>query len=245
MRNLSDSVALITGASSGIGRAISVKLAHLGYKLCLIGRNVEKLKSVKAETEGYGVEVKYFKVDLYSDREIYDLKEKFLEHFDNLDILIHSAGEFSMGYLESASLDDFDRQIQINMRAPFLLTQVMLDLIKNRKGEIIFINSSAGLNARAKFSQYAATKHALKAIADSLRDEVNIAGVRVTSIFPGRTATPMQEKVLEMEARTDKEKIMARLLQPSDVAEVIAHVISLPRTAEVTDVIVRPFQKAI
>jgi NADP-dependent 3-hydroxy acid dehydrogenase YdfG len=104
----------------------------------------------------------------------------------------------------------------------------------------VFINSSAGLNARAELAQYAATKHALKAIADSLREEINDDGVRVLSIFLGRTATPMQATVHEMEGR---EYHPERLMQPEDVATVVINALSLPRSAEVTNIVVRSLAK--
>jgi NADP-dependent 3-hydroxy acid dehydrogenase YdfG len=104
----------------------------------------------------------------------------------------------------------------------------------------VFVNSSVGLNARANVGQYAATKHALKALADSLRDEVNADAVRVLSVFLGRTATPMQASVHEMEG---KEYHPERLLLPEDVAAVVINALSLPRSAEVTDINIRPLIK--
>ena len=105
---------------------------------------------------------------------------------------------------------------------------------------MVFINSSAGLAARGHVGQYAATKHALKAVADSLREEVNSDGVRVTSVFVGRTATPMQEEVHRLEGRPYRPEW---LLQPSDIAEIIVSALSLPRIAEVTDISIRPHRK--
>lgn len=113
--------------------------------------------------------------------------------------------------------------------------------MRSCKGQIVFINSSAGLNARADVGQYAATKHALKAIADSLREEVNADGVRVLSMFLGRTATPMQDAVHKMEG---KEYHPECLIQPEDVAAVVVNALSLPRTAEVTDIHIRPMNKS-
>jgi NADP-dependent 3-hydroxy acid dehydrogenase YdfG len=115
-----------------------------------------------------------------------------------------------------------------------------LPMIKSRQGQIVFINSSAGSNARACVSQYAATKNALKAIADSLRAEVNIYGVRVVSVFPGRTATPMQEMIHRMEGKAYHPEL---LMQPENVAEMVIKTLSLPRTAEVTDILMRPLTK--
>jgi NADP-dependent 3-hydroxy acid dehydrogenase YdfG len=108
-----------------------------------------------------------------------------------------------------------------------------------RRGQIVFINSSVGLRARAGVGQYAATKHALKALADSLREEVNASGVRVISVYPGQTASPMQADLYEA---AQKIYTPERLLQASDVAEVVVCALSLPRSAEVTDIALRPMQ---
>ena len=98
-----------------------------------------------------------------------------------------------------------------------------------------------GVHARANVGQYAATKHALKAVADSLRDEVNSDGVRVLSIFAGRTATPMQETIYRLENKAYDAQL---LLQPEDIASVVIHALTLPRTAEATDIHIRPLVKS-
>jgi NADP-dependent 3-hydroxy acid dehydrogenase YdfG len=116
----------------------------------------------------------------------------------------------------------------------------LLPMLRSRHGQVVFINSSVGTRAPANVGQYAATKHALKAIADSLRDEVNADGMRVLSVFLGRTATPMQAAIYEMEGRTYRPEL---LLQPEDVAAVVINALTLPRTAEVTDISIRPFKK--
>lgn len=113
-------------------------------------------------------------------------------------------------------------------------------MIKSGNGQIVFINSSVGLKAGANVSQYSATKYALNAVADSLREEVNICGIRVLSVFPGRTATPMQEFIHKMQSNTYQPE---RLLQPSDVAKVVINALSLPRSAEVTNISIRPMIK--
>ena len=113
-------------------------------------------------------------------------------------------------------------------------------MLKLRCGQVVFVNSSAGLTARAGVGQYAATKHALRAVADSFREEVNADGLRVLSVFLGRTATPMQEAVHKMEG---KAYYPERLMQAEDVAAVVVNALSLPRTAEVTDIYARPMKK--
>jgi NADP-dependent 3-hydroxy acid dehydrogenase YdfG len=122
-----------------------------------------------------------------------------------------------------------------------MLTQRLLPLLATSCGQVVFINSSAGLMAkRPAVGQYAATKHALKAIADSLREEVNPKGIRVLTVYLGRTATPMQEALYRQEGKIYHPEV---LMQPEDVASVVVHSLMLPRTAEVTDISIRPMSK--
>jgi NADP-dependent 3-hydroxy acid dehydrogenase YdfG len=158
-----------------------------------------------------------------------------------LDILIHSAGAIHQDLLEHARIEDLDDQYAINVRAPYRLTQRVLPLLAKARGQIVFMNSSAGLAVnRPEIAQYAATKHALKAVADSMRLEVNPKGIRVLSVYLGRTATAMQETLFEQEARPyDPET----LLQPEDVATIVLAALMLSPTAEVTDISIRPMAK--
>ena len=122
----------------------------------------------------------------------------------------------------------------MNVRAPYLLTQSLLPLIIASHGQVVFVNSTAGLHARKGAGQYAATKHALRGLADSLREDVNERGVRVLSVFLGRTASRMEAAVFEREGRP---YTPGNLLQPEDVASVIVHALGPPRSAEVTDIV--------
>jgi NADP-dependent 3-hydroxy acid dehydrogenase YdfG len=181
-----------------------------------------------------------YRADLTVDRDIQGLTAQLQSDVGHLDLLIHSAGVIALGPLASGPVEDLDWQYGINLRAPYALTQALLPLLRPRRGEIVFMNSSVGLNARANVGQYAATKHALKAIADSLRDEVNADGIRVLSVFLGRTATPMQASVHAMEGKTYRPEL---LLQPEDVAAMVLHAVSMPRSAEVTEISIRPLVK--
>ena len=145
-----------------------------------------------------------------------------------------------MGPIEHASVMELDNLYRINVRAPYALTKALLPAVRASHGQIVFINSSVGLVARASVAAYAASKHALKAIADSLRSEVNADGVRVITVYPGRTATPQQQKIHNLEG---KQYEPGRLLQPEDVAKAILNALAMPRTAEVTDISIRPMQK--
>lgn len=233
-------IAVVTGASSGVGRAIALRLAAQEATVCLLGRRLDALREVaEAILRGAGGAI-VIPVDLTNDEERERAQERLLRSVEQVDMLVHSAGVIGFGAVESALLADFDYQYRLNVRAPYALTQALLPPLMQQQGQIAFINSSTGLTARGGGAQYAATKHALKALADSLRDEVNAPGVRVLSIYLGRTATPMQATV---HAREGKAFAPERLIQPEDVAATLIHAFGLPRTVEITDLTMRPMLK--
>jgi NADP-dependent 3-hydroxy acid dehydrogenase YdfG len=157
-----------------------------------------------------------------------------------VDVVVHSAGTFSAGPVATAPDAELDEQYRTNVRAAFVLTQALLPQVTQARGQIVLINSSTGLTSRAGVAQYAATKHALRALADGLRDEVNAQGVRVLSVYVGRTATPMQEQVTAFEGKPYRPE---QLLQPEDVAECVLNALKMSETAEITDVSIRPMRK--
>lgn len=239
-RPLLGQVALVTGASSGIGRAVAIALARHGASVCLVGRNLRRLALAHREAERHIPSVKTYRTDLTRDRDLRRLVSNVERDFGRLDILVHGAGVIALGPVETAPVSDLDLQYRTNVRAPYLLSQVFLPLLKREKGQIVFVNSSAGLLARANVAQYASTKHALRAIADSLREEINVDGVRVFTVFLGRTATPMQAAVYRQERRTYDPQ---GLIQPEQVASLIVATLTLPRDVEVTEARLRPLRK--
>jgi short-subunit dehydrogenase len=163
-----------------------------------------------------------------------------ISDWGGIDILIHSAGILKPGSITEASVKDFDMQYSCNVRAPYALTQIFLPGLIRTRGQIVFINSTCGLTASRGLSQYSATKHALKAVADSIRKEVNPLGIRVISVFLGRTATPMQARVHRLENKPYRPE---RLIQPGQVASAVVNTLLLGREAEVMDIRIRPFKK--
>jgi NADP-dependent 3-hydroxy acid dehydrogenase YdfG len=239
-RALLNHVAVVTGASSGIGKAIAIALAREGATICGIGRDTASLDNTIKEARLYSNALPYY-ADLAVDENIEGLTRWLTTQFDRVDILVHSAGLVRQSRIRDARMADLDLLYAVNLRAPYMLTQQLLPMLKSSRGQIVFINSSVGLTAaRAEIGQYAATKHALKAMADSLRDEVNPEGIRVLTVYPGRTATPGQKSIHQDEQKDYRPEL---LLQPEDVASVVVHSLTLPLTAEVTDISIRPMIK--
>ena len=232
---------VITGASSGIGRAIAIAIASNGGSVCLVGRDQERLEAVAKISRETARSVLVHTADLSVDGAVEALAQRIAQEFRALDILVHCAGARSTGTLEKTSVRELDSLYRTNLRMPFALTQALLPLLKSQQGQIVFVNSSQGLHAKKNTGAFAATQHALKAITDSLRQEVNADGVRVLSIFPGRTATPRIKALCEIEGRPYRPEL---LLQAEDIAQVALNALLLPRTAEITNVEIRPHIKS-
>ena len=182
-----------------------------------------------------------FVADLTVDREVRRIARDFLHRFGSLDILVHGGGVHLAGSYENAKISDLDRQYVANVRVPYLLTKTLLPSLLESSGEIVFLNSSIVFFPRPNIGQFAATQHALRGVADTLRAELNPRGVRVLTLYAGRTATKRQERLFREEGRRYEPE---RLLQPEDVAKCLVGALTLPRTAEVTEVRVRPMLKS-
>jgi NADP-dependent 3-hydroxy acid dehydrogenase YdfG len=235
--NFSDLRVVVTGASSGIGLATAIELTRHGARVGFVARRADLLQKLVAEC---GPLAAAYPADLAREDDIKALAGKIEKNFERLDVLVHSAGMIQTGTLENSSVDILDVQYTANVRAPYVLTKLMLPMLRQAQGQVVFVNSSIvrAFNTASR-GQFAATQHALRAIADSLRDEVNGDGIRVTSIFPGTTASPRQER-LHIEA--GRSYTPDRLLQPEDVAKSILFAISMGRSGEVTDLFLRPMK---
>jgi NADP-dependent 3-hydroxy acid dehydrogenase YdfG len=237
---LKDHVAVVTGASSGIGRAIALALASRGARVCLVGRRADRLADVAQQVSGQVTRVAKYVADLTSDQHIEALVEDLRKDHGGIDILIHSAGVFVRGPISESPLRDLDEQYRTNLRAPYALLAHLLPFFRPGRGQVVFVNSTAGRTATGGVAAYGSMKHALRAVADALRFEVNARGIRVLSVFVGRSATPMQQEVHRLEGKAYNPE---RLLQPEDVASMIVHALAMPRTVEVTEMTIRPLAK--
>jgi NAD(P)-dependent dehydrogenase (short-subunit alcohol dehydrogenase family) len=207
---------LVTGAASGIGLELADRLAERGDRVVRLTRDEVDLSDLDG--------VAHWATD-------------FADDLDALDSLVHVAGTIDLGTVGEVGPATWQRHLTVNLAAPGVLTGPLLPALRAVGGTVVFVNSSAGLVANAGWSAYAASKFGLRALADSLRAEEAGNGVRVTSVFPSRTATPMQEKVHEQEGRTYD---ASRWLTPRTVVDAILHVLDLPADATIPELVIRP-----
>lgn len=223
---------LITGAGSGIGEAVTERLAERGEELWLLARDAGRARELAGRFPGARTVVG----DLADpDKLSWALGHQELP--ERLDSLLHIAGVVDLGEVGELTPKLWTRQLAVNLVSPAELTRLMLPQLRVAQGHVVFVNSGAGLRANAQWGAYAASKHGLKALADALRWEESGNGVRVTTVYPGRTATPMQVKVHQQEG---KDYDPERWMTAASVATTVLTALDLPREAEITDLSVRP-----
>lgn len=223
---------VLTGATSGIGAALARALAERGDALVLLARDEEKAATLRVELPQAQVLV----ADLAEPGTLNGLGRQVDGPVHSL---VHAAGVVELAPVSRLRLVDLEEQLAVNLTAPAVLTRELLPHLRQGGGSVVFVNSTSGLSASADWSAYAASKAGLRAFADALRAEEAEHGVRVTSLFPSRTATPMQEKVHEQEGR---DYDASEWISPQTVAGTILHVLDLPADATLPDVTVRPFR---
>ena len=221
---------LLTGAGSGIGLALARRLAARGDELVLLARSEARADEMRAALP----RAAYVVADLADPGTINGLGRQVDGPVDSL---VHAAGVVDLAPVSGLRLAQWEEQLAVNLTAPAVLTRELLQHLRQARGTVVFVNSSAGLAANAAWSAYAASKFGLRALADALRAEEVEHGVRVSSVFPSRTATPMQEKVHEQEGRTYD---ASRWISPETVVDTILHVLDVPVDATIPEVTVRP-----
>jgi short-subunit dehydrogenase len=220
---------LLTGAGSGIGAAVAQTLHDRGDDLVLLARSDERAAVLAGRFPGART--------IVADLADVESVDRIAGIPDRLDSLLHIAGIVELATVAETSTEHLREQLDVNLVSPLLLTRACLPALRAARGVVVFVNSSAGLQAGTLWAAYGASKYGLRALADALRAEEMGNGVRVTTLFPSRTATPMQEKVHEQEGKTYDSSLW---ISPETVAATLLHVIDLPPDATIPEVTVRP-----
>ena len=234
--NLDNKVAVVTGASKGIGRATALALAREGAHLAISARTESLLQQVAGEIEGMGRKVFSYVGDMSNESDIQKFIGESVKTLGGIDILVNNAGLGIFKPIAELSTEAWDTMFNLNARGLFIATRESLPHLR-RAGESVVVNvaSLAGKNAFVNGGGYAATKHAVLGFSRCLMLEERQHGVRVLAICPGSVATHFSG-----DRHLDNPERRQRIPRPEDVAESIIHMIRLPQRAMVSEIDIRP-----
>jgi NADP-dependent 3-hydroxy acid dehydrogenase YdfG len=219
---------LVTGATGGIGGAVVRALLDRGSRVLAVGRSAERIES------RYGDRVRAVPIDLAGPFEV----PAELHALDRLDALVHCAGIADVASVEESGPDLWRRTLNVNVVSAAELTRVLLPALRTARGRVVFVNAAPGMRAVPRWSAYVASKAAQRALADALRAEEEPHGVRVTTIYPGGTATDLLARVrADFGAPYDPDAC----LRPETVASLVLTALDAPDDAQLTELSVRPF----
>ncbi len=221
---------VLTGAGSGIGAALARRLTERGDELILLVRDEQRADTLRSDFPA----AQFVTADLAEPGTLNGIARTIDGPVDSL---LQVAGMVQLAPVGRVRLDDWQRQLDVNLTSPAVLTREFLPALRAARGTVVFVNSTAGFNANPTWAGYSATKFGLRALADALRAEERGNGVAVTTVYPSRTATPMQESV---HAQEGKPYDPAQWSDPDTVAATIQHVLDLPRDSSINEVTVRP-----
>jgi len=237
--------ALITGATSGIGRATAHEFAKNGINLILCGRRQERLETIQ-KALGRHTNVHILNFDVRDKVAVFDAIENLPEDFKNIDILINNAGNaHGLDPIQDGNLEDWDAMMDINVKGLLYISKAIIPQMTERcSGHIINIGSSAGKEVYPKGNVYCASKHAVLAITDGMRIDLNPYGIKVTAINPGLVETEFSQVRFKGEAVADNVYKGYKALQAEDIAEIIQFAISRPAHVNIADLLVFPTAQA-
>ncbi|MEU1177128.1 SDR family oxidoreductase [Streptomyces sp. NPDC005820] len=225
-------VFLITGAGSGIGAALAAHFAARGHELWLLARDGSRARTLRARFPRSRTLV----ADLAAPGALRArLETQALP--PRLDSLLHVAGVAESGRVGEAGAEVWERTLAVNLVAPAELTRLLLPALRAARGQVVFMNSGAGVHAPPRLGAYAASKFGLKALAETLRAEEYEHGVRVTTVYPGETDTPMQVRLHEQFGLPYAPEAH---MSPASVAAAVVTALGLPRDATMSDLMLRP-----
>jgi 3-oxoacyl-[acyl-carrier protein] reductase len=232
-KRLASKVAIVTGASRGIGRAVSVALAQEAATVILAARSIGKLQETADKVTEAGGKAEIVVTELTEEESIKNLLKVTGERFSRLDILVNNAGVTHSAKLEQTTTQDWERCMQINARAPFILCREALGLLKkSQAGYIINIASVVGVKGYPLQSAYTSSKHALRGMTISLSEELKGSNIRVHLLCPGGVDTELVEKV-----RPDIKK--DELMRPEEIAELVLYLVTHKGNAVIDELHIR------
>lgn len=241
---LSGKVAIITGASSGIGQATARKLAADGAKVVLAARRTDRLEELKSEIEKAGGSAHVVATDVTDADAVKRLAKETKDAFGPCDILINNAGIMPLSYMKNMKVDEWLKMVDVNVNGVLhCLAETLPDMVDRKRGHIINISSVAGREVMQGSAVYSATKFAVRALSDGLRQELAPKfGIRVTCIEPGAVETELTDTITDEELMKDLKHFFENMtfLDSEDIANAIYYAITQPDGVHVNELQVRP-----
>jgi len=241
---LQGKVALITGASSGIGEATALALAAEGAQVAVAARRVDRLQSLARRIGDQGGQALPLRADVADEAQVREMVGEVQTRWQRLDILVNNAGVALVGPVERANPDDWRRMVNINLLGLMYTTRAVLPIMKEQGegGAIVNVSSAAGRTARAGWAAYNATKWGVNGFSEALCQEVNRYKIRVTMIEPGFVETGFTEHIPDPETKKEIEEWIAsmRPLQSKDIAAAILYAVTQPSYVDVNEILIRP-----
>jgi NADP-dependent 3-hydroxy acid dehydrogenase YdfG len=230
-------VAVVTGASSGIGEATARTLAADGYRVALLARRLDRITALADDLGNGSIAIQ---ADVTDRDSIVAAADRVRQELGGADVLVNNAGIMLLGPFSSDQRDDYRQMLEVNLLGAITATEVFLDQLKDGGGDIINISSVAGRTARAGNGVYAATKWGLNGWSESLRQEL-LPDVRVTLIEPGAVATELPTHITHEATRQGAEQLYSQVtVTAEDIAEVIAFAVNRPKHLAINEILLRP-----
>ncbi len=241
-RNIENKVIVITGASSGMGEATARELAAQGAKVVLGARRIDRLEALVNDIKKAGGNAVAVATDVSKLADVQKLVDTAKETFDRIDVIFNNAGLMPLSPLESLRVDEWDQMIDVNMKGTLYGIAAALPYMKEQKsGHVINVSSVYGHKVVATGAVYCATKHAVRAISEGLRQEVKDYNIRVTTISPGAVKTELTSHITEPGLAENVSKIVSDIGIPaSTMASMVAFAISQPDDVDVNEILFRP-----
>jgi NADP-dependent 3-hydroxy acid dehydrogenase YdfG len=242
-QSLSGKVALVTGASSGIGAATALELAKAGATVALAARRAERLTGLVEQIEAAGGTALALAGDMTVEAEASAAVEHTVAQFGRIDILINSAGVMQAGGIEGVDLEEYRRVFDINVFATlYCCAAAVPHMLRQGAGDIVNITSLAGRKGGPETSAYSASKHAANSMTDAMRQELGGKNIRVSILMPGATTTEVAEGISNPNWRTAIQAHVSKegAVKPEEIGQTIVFMLSLPRNAHISEISVRP-----
>ena len=233
---LKDKVALVTGASSGIGKEVAKRFAKEGALVILTARNLDKIKEVQKEIEKNNGNVESYSMDITNRNQINETIKNIIKKYNKIDILVNNAGIIKPGSIEEVSYEDFDAHVNINLLGYFnCIKETVPYMLKEKSGNIVNIITSTVKNTKARRLAYAASKYGQAGLSNALHEDLKDKGISVVAVYPGKTDTPIHDPYMDQD---DPKR--EKMLKPEEVAEVVLEAALMPAENDVKELIINP-----